>query len=58
MTKLSLIKPPPAIPVMDVSELIPIQEELDELDKVNFEQIVEAATLLSPERQYTLITCP
>jgi predicted Zn-dependent peptidase len=38
--------------------IIPIREVLDDLNKVEFEQMVEAAELLSPEQQYTFITCP
>ncbi len=38
--------------------IIPMQEVSDELQKVTFEQMAEAAALLSSERQYTFITCP
>jgi predicted Zn-dependent peptidase len=38
--------------------IIPMQEVWDGLDKVTYEQMAEAAALLSPERQYTFIACP
>lgn len=38
--------------------IIPLQEVLDGLHKVTFEQMAEATALLSPERQYTFITSP
>lgn len=38
--------------------IIPMQEVWDELHQVRFEQMAEAAALLSPEWQYTFITCP
>ncbi len=38
--------------------IVPMQEEWDELHKVRLEQMAEATALLSPERQYTFITCP
>ena len=38
--------------------VIPMQEVWDELHKVTYEQMAEAATLLSSDRQYTFITCP
>ena len=38
--------------------IIPMQEVRDELQKVEFEQMAEAASLLAVERQYTFITCP
>ncbi len=38
--------------------IIPLQEVCDELQKVTFEQMAEAAAFLSSERQYTFITCP
>jgi predicted Zn-dependent peptidase len=38
--------------------IITIQETLRELHLVTFEQMAEAAALLSPEKQYTFITSP
>ncbi|HEY4476847.1 MAG TPA: insulinase family protein [Candidatus Paceibacterota bacterium] len=38
--------------------IIPIQEILEELNLVTYRQMTEATVLLSPERQYTFITCP
>jgi predicted Zn-dependent peptidase len=38
--------------------IIPMREELDGLHKVTFEQMAEAASLLSIKHQYTFITCP
>jgi len=38
--------------------IIPMQEVWDDLHKVTFDQMAEATTLFSPERQYTLIICP
>lgn len=38
--------------------IIPMQEVWDELHKVTFEQMAEAASFLSPEGQYTFISSP
>jgi predicted Zn-dependent peptidase len=38
--------------------IISMQEVWGDLHKVKFEQMAEAAALLSPERQYTFISCP
>lgn len=38
--------------------IIPIQEEWDELQTVTFDQMAEAAALLSPKHQYTFIISP
>jgi predicted Zn-dependent peptidase len=38
--------------------ILSMQEVWDELHKVTFDQMVEAATFLSPERKYTLTICP
>lgn len=38
--------------------IITMQEELNDLEQVTFENIADAASLLSPEKQYTFITCP
>jgi predicted Zn-dependent peptidase len=38
--------------------IVPMQEVLDDLNRVTHEQMAEAAALLSSERQYTFITCP
>jgi hypothetical protein len=38
--------------------IISMQEVWDDLRRVTFEQMAEAAALLSSERQYTFITCP
>jgi hypothetical protein len=38
--------------------IIPTKEDLEGLQKVTFDQMTEAASFLSPERQYTFIACP
>lgn len=38
--------------------IIPMQEVWNDLHKVTFEQMAEAAVFLSSKRQYTFITCP
>ncbi|NCA94166.1 MAG: insulinase family protein [Sphingobacteriia bacterium] len=40
------------------NRIVPLQESWGDLHKVKFEQMAEAAALLSPERQYTFISCP
>ncbi len=44
--------------LVGVHRIIPMQEIWDDLHKVTFDQMAEAAAFLSSERQYTFITCP
>ncbi len=41
-----------------IQRIISIQEVWDDLHKITFEQMEEAASLLSSERQFTFMTCP
>jgi predicted Zn-dependent peptidase len=38
--------------------IVTLQDTLDELQQVTFEQMQEAAQLLSPDRRYTFMCCP
>ncbi len=38
--------------------IVTLQEELDDLNKVTFDQMTEVAAILCPENQYTFIVCP